>query len=288
MTTPGKPAFGGTVLRIPAIQSPNYVPGISGWAIFQNGTVEFNSGTFRGTVTAGEFDGTDFVINSAGAFFYSATPALGNLTASITVPNITGTDAFGNHWFGGFASYDQSSNSGVAISQFQLVFLQNTGAGTAWTTTTGIFQALSPGAGIELSGPGFWSYGGVPVLGGIVASAPSDATGKTPETWHAVTYAGTWNTAGSDILKYRLMPDNSVWIHGRISNTANQVSGNTIATLPSGYFNTTRTTWGTNSIANASTVMPMQLTSAGALQILNSYALGTALIINMRIPLDIT
>ena len=43
MTGWGNPVEGGTVLRIPAIQSPNFVHGVSGWAIFQDGTAEFNS-----------------------------------------------------------------------------------------------------------------------------------------------------------------------------------------------------------------------------------------------------
>lgn len=55
----------GTTLLIPAIQSPNYVAGISGWAIFKNGTAEFNNMTIRGI-----FNGTNFVIDSAGIFFY--------------------------------------------------------------------------------------------------------------------------------------------------------------------------------------------------------------------------
>ena len=33
------------------IQSTSYVPGVSGWTINKNGTVEFNGGTFRGSVT---------------------------------------------------------------------------------------------------------------------------------------------------------------------------------------------------------------------------------------------
>lgn len=45
-------------LVIPQIKSPNYVPGVSGWAIFKNGNVEFNSGTFRGTVSAGTIIGS--------------------------------------------------------------------------------------------------------------------------------------------------------------------------------------------------------------------------------------
>ncbi|HEY1706427.1 MAG TPA: hypothetical protein VGG75_42685 [Trebonia sp.] len=40
---PLDPTVGGTVLRRAAIQSPNYVAGVSGWAIFANGDAEFNS-----------------------------------------------------------------------------------------------------------------------------------------------------------------------------------------------------------------------------------------------------
>lgn len=83
------PVVGGTVLRIPAIQSPNFVSGVSGWAIFQNGNAEFDNITIRG-----EFEGTDFVINSSGIFFYSGTPAAGNLLISIA--SAAGTDAFTN------------------------------------------------------------------------------------------------------------------------------------------------------------------------------------------------
>lgn len=86
---------GGTVMRIPAIQSPNYnVAAKTGWAIFQTGQATFFSST-----TSGEFDGTDFVINSAGIFLYQGTPALGNLL--IALAPAAGTDAFGNNYTGG-------------------------------------------------------------------------------------------------------------------------------------------------------------------------------------------
>jgi hypothetical protein len=62
-----------------AIQSPNYVPATTGWTINKDGSAEFNNLTIRGT-----FAGLKFIINSLGAFFYSGTPALGNLVASIT------------------------------------------------------------------------------------------------------------------------------------------------------------------------------------------------------------
>jgi len=44
------PVVGGVQLIRNAIQSVNYVPGVSGWAIFRDGTAEFATGTFRGPV----------------------------------------------------------------------------------------------------------------------------------------------------------------------------------------------------------------------------------------------
>lgn len=49
----GNPVVAGTVLVRTAIQSIDYVAGVSGWAITRAGSVEFNNGTFRGTLVAG-------------------------------------------------------------------------------------------------------------------------------------------------------------------------------------------------------------------------------------------
>ena len=62
---PGNQAItGGTVLRAPAIQSPDYVAGTSGWIIRQDGSAEFNSGTFRGSIEVGSLTGAHFVVNN--------------------------------------------------------------------------------------------------------------------------------------------------------------------------------------------------------------------------------
>lgn len=53
----------GTKLVRDAIQSPNYVVGVSGWTVNQDGSVEFNNATFRGTVIAG---GGNVVLNANG------------------------------------------------------------------------------------------------------------------------------------------------------------------------------------------------------------------------------
>ena len=45
------PIVGGTALRIPAIQSPDYVAGVSGWIVRIDGSAEFNNITIRGSGT---------------------------------------------------------------------------------------------------------------------------------------------------------------------------------------------------------------------------------------------
>jgi hypothetical protein len=82
-------------LVLPSIRSPNFVTGVSGWIIRKDGSVEFNNGIFRGTVTAGSFVGTDFEITPLGVFFYSGVPANGNLIISIVPPGVV-ADRFGN------------------------------------------------------------------------------------------------------------------------------------------------------------------------------------------------
>lgn len=45
------------MLRIPAIQSPNYLAGVSGWIIKQDGSAEFNSVVVRGSLVTGTAGG---------------------------------------------------------------------------------------------------------------------------------------------------------------------------------------------------------------------------------------
>lgn len=92
------PVVGGTSLRIPAIQSPNYTPGVKGWIIKINGDAEFNNLTIRG-----QFVGAAFIINSSGIFLYSGTPAAGNLIGSWA--SVAGVDAFGNAYPMGLKVY---------------------------------------------------------------------------------------------------------------------------------------------------------------------------------------
>lgn len=94
-------------LAIPSIQSPNFVEGLTGWQVDKNGNAEFNNLTIRGT-----FYGLDFVINSAGAFFYNGTPALGNL--KISIASASGVDSEGNVYKDNITCYDTTGGGGFA------------------------------------------------------------------------------------------------------------------------------------------------------------------------------
>lgn len=117
-------------LAIPSVQSPNFITEVSGWQISKDGSAEFNNLVIRGV-----FMGTDFEINSNGAFFYSSSPpAIGNLIASITTVN--GTDTPGNATLAGVASYTDSGGIfyATALQSGQINFFTATAATGPWTT----------------------------------------------------------------------------------------------------------------------------------------------------------
>lgn len=100
-------AAGVTLVR-PALQSPDYVTGVSGWAVKIDGSAEFNNITIRGGTTVG-----------GRALYYNGTPALGNLLLSISAT--AGTDAFGNTVVQGLGIYStegviQAVDSSITVS----------------------------------------------------------------------------------------------------------------------------------------------------------------------------
>lgn len=99
---------GGTALRIPAIQSPNFSAGSTGWIIRADGTAEFNGATFRGNV---------IIQSNQAILFYSSVPALGNLVGSISP--VGGTDTLGNTYPAGFQFIDGTLKSALTVATFQ-------------------------------------------------------------------------------------------------------------------------------------------------------------------------
>lgn len=70
MLTFTNPVVGGVTLTRPAIQNPGFVDGSEGWQISGDGSAQLNNATIRGTITAATFQGSDFIVNSNGIFFY--------------------------------------------------------------------------------------------------------------------------------------------------------------------------------------------------------------------------
>lgn len=110
------PITAGVVLVIPAIQSPNFQHGISGWAIKIDGTAEFNSATIRGIIAAGQFIG---VGTGGEVLIYAGPPALGNLITSISAA--AGTDPEGNPYPEGL-QVSNSAGQGIHLLGTQLIF----------------------------------------------------------------------------------------------------------------------------------------------------------------------
>lgn len=116
-------------LVIPNVRSQNYIPGVSGWAIFSNGTAEFNSVTIRGaTLSSTLTAGNTVIINQDGIFVYNG-PAKG-----VTPP----TNAGGT---GGTQTSQIPNTATAAITGGE--------TGQVWTkvsddgTTTAVFTAVA-------------------------------------------------------------------------------------------------------------------------------------------------
>jgi hypothetical protein len=152
----GNPVVGGTALRIPAIESPNFsMVNQTGWAIFANGTAYFFNVVVAGTIT-----GSTLVIDgpAGGVFVYSGAPAAGNLIGSWA--GASGSDAFGNVYPQGFSSslgaISGSTFSGpdFIINSSGLFIYSGTPAGPSGGTLTETAvtpQIVTPVAGVATS-----------------------------------------------------------------------------------------------------------------------------------------
>ena len=93
-------------LAIPAILSPDFATGVSGWSINKNGSAEFNNITIRnGEIISGVF-----------LLYSSAIPAKGNLVVAFA-PIAAGVDAVGNVYPQGF-NFGVWDNTGALKQHF--------------------------------------------------------------------------------------------------------------------------------------------------------------------------
>jgi hypothetical protein len=224
---------GGGDLVYPAIMSPNFsLAGQTGWAILKNGNAYFFNITAEGTITATSFDGTDFIINSNGAFFYSA--GFAQLLNSITTQN-QADPVNGAAVLAGFTSYILLAAVYYAIQYGaeSIDVLTASSAAGPYTSVGGLSFTLAPGW-ILVFGSG--------LLGVVNAIQPG--TSATPETWHYVNptggaapaFATDWaNAGGSDAkVAFKLLADsNRVQITGLALVSAGATG--LMFNLPTGY-----------------------------------------------------
>jgi len=184
----------GTLIR-QMIESPNFVSGVSGWIIRKDGSAEFNNLNIRGT-----FNGTNYTINSNGAFFYSGTPAAGNLIQSIT--NSTGTDPFGNAYLAGTTTYT-TIGTVFAVNLNQNAINWYSAATEAGPyTKVALIEQTGSGASASLAIDIFSSGGSLvlPNLTTVPQTVPNMVFGNSwnQDNWHNLTLQNGV-TAGTDI-----------------------------------------------------------------------------------------
>lgn len=214
----------GTLIRT-FLQSQGFVSGSTGWQIRKDGGAEFNNIVIRnGQVISGQ------------ALFYSGTPALGNLIASIS--GTAGFDSFGNRIPQGITA--QAAN-GALISLIPgapsptLQFVDSSGLNVAQ-----IVQDI-PSVGIDNI-----HFGNVTNVwvdsGGLITSLPHKvidpvAGFPTVETWHNLSLSGGYTNQGAPqpTSSYRMTNDLEVELVGAITGGASFADGTTVATLPAGY-----------------------------------------------------
>lgn len=109
------PILGGNELVRTAMQSPNYVAGSAGWRIARDGSVEFNSGTFRGSLSAGSNPGQHFIVsNPATGDVVDVYDSANNLIFAITNQGSANSYATGS-----------SPNPSIDMQNAHLLFTDN-------------------------------------------------------------------------------------------------------------------------------------------------------------------
>lgn len=234
---PNNPIVGGTVLRIPAIQSPNFVEGVSGWAIFQDGTAEFNDIVIvGGEISIGEPPNTQIIFNTSGtdpqgdpiAIESFQTNAASELEPAIIHAEYTSsTDVIEM-----FVQGPESSDAGF-------------GGMYGWQIQSGsTVQNVGPSMTLYYMDSGgtlhsIWSsHAGGPMVMRVPIIA-TDVVSGNAETWQTLTLQNGWTARGSSFATpgYRLMPDGTVLLRGQMAG-GTVTDGTVIATLPTGYTTT--------------------------------------------------
>jgi hypothetical protein len=280
--TPENPVVAASALRIPAITSPGFNlqnPDASptpSWAILSSGLAYF----FGLVLQGGGISGGTFIINNAGIFIYSGTPAGGNLIGSWT--GAAGDDDFGNPYPEGLSvtvgTIDGAMITGGAIMGTTITGASINGATITGGTVDAGILTITSGAGLTVDGPlvtggtitsggpitsngdltvnGDLTTGPVTVLGVLTANDTNlvDLTVSSNQTVDGnITVHGAANvqglTASGDISCADLTATGSETVQGHLNangglyNNGHLMSGWTNATAPGGVPGSYTTTW---------------------------------------------
>lgn len=239
------PQIPGALIQTNSITAAQLIAGLVIAGIIDGTTV--NAATFNGST----FNGSDFEINSNGAFFYSGTPAAGNLLISIT--NNAGKDQFNNSYLAGTTAYNHSIVlntwtatvlNGQASDGNSVEFYTSATQAGPWINqaviavdTSGTLK-FGAGSDIQLivNGINILELKSSMVLAYQSVTAIQPGTTNTPETWHNITLDAGW-TAGGQAPQYRLLPDGNVQVRGNATHAGVTVgtSINGSNPIPVGY-----------------------------------------------------
>jgi hypothetical protein len=222
-------AGGAGDLVIATFQSPNYVPGVSGWQVTIEGNAEFNDAVFRGVVIATEFAAQ--VAVSAGSY-----------SGEYTIESGQATDQFGNQT----AVIEWLNGTSPAVSPPYAAGANGAGAGSLFSVHSGWQDSGDAESGLYLLSADASETGNplaildcedLQPFGGSGPTLSQDGAGMAVDTWNAITLDSGW-TAGAQPPQYRFLPDGNVQVRGQATH-----SGITAATningshpIPSAYW----------------------------------------------------
>jgi len=217
----GDPVVNGDILVRPAIQSPDYVPGQSGWAISRDGTVEFNSGTYRGNVhivdpvTLGEI-----LIQPSGITGVGVVVALWPDGGQALYP--APAEVYGNSGPWGTGGLQLSSPSKSLTEDQATILLATSQAGVSGAQ----IYLQAPGDGIYVSDRLYVRADGsavrvCPSSGGVSAAATTSGADTTTSSSYA-NMAGTGSvtsfgfTKQYDDTRIRVRMELGAWCNGAV------------------------------------------------------------------------
>jgi hypothetical protein len=263
-------AGGGGALIRPSLHSPDYATGVSGWSINKDGTAEFNGILIRGTIILGNGTTNTIILDNqrSALFVYDNT---GSLVESVAPA--AGTDALGNAYVAGHATYD-GNPGGLFASLVAGLLSIGTGSAVVGTRPFKIFGGTGGGphndqpfatlispadsgaptaitAQFEMFGEdaaqlraplmrlrqaGILVDTDVLIQGELKYSAPGAL--NWGETWHAMALAANWAVLGAPWAtpSYRKSNGGTVELSGAVQWTDGVIAAPVqITQLPAGY-----------------------------------------------------